>query len=109
MRNVSTTLMLLLLSLGVHPLAQGRRPLNADDLYNLREVRDPQRSPDGAWVAYTVTRAIRQTDKNDTDIGMATWDGPRQAQLTSSPEGESRPRWSPDNRYLAFLSARQGA
>ena len=89
--------------------AQPRRLLTVDDLYNLREVRDPQRSPDGAWVAYTVTRAIRQTDKNDTDIWMVSWDGTRQVQVTSSPEGESRPRWSPDNRYLAFLSSRQGA
>ena len=89
--------------------AQPRRLLTVDDLYNLREVRDPQRSPDGAWVAYTVTRAIRQTDKNDTDVWMVSWDGTRQVQVTSSPEGESRPRWSPDNRYLAFLSSRQGA
>ena len=89
--------------------AQPRRLLTVDDLYNLREVREPQRSPDGAWVAYTVTRAIRQTDKNDTDIWMVSWDGTRQVQVTSSPEGESRPRWSPDNRYLAFLSSRQGA
>ena len=89
--------------------AQPRRLLTVDDLYNLREVRDPQRSPDGAWVAYTVTRAIRQTDKNDTDVWMVSWDGARQVQVTSSPEGESRPRWSPDNRYLAFLSSRQGA
>ncbi len=89
--------------------AQPRRLLTVDDLYNLREVRDPQRSPDGAWVAYTVTRAIRETDKNDTNVWMVSWDGTRQVQVTSSPEGESRPRWSPDNRYLAFLSSRQGA
>src|SRR3954469_6518368 len=89
--------------------AQPRRLLTVDDLYNVREVRDPQRSPDGAWVAYTVTRAIRQTDKNDTDVWMVSWDGSRQVQVTSSPEAESRPRWSPDNRYLAFLSSRQGA
>ena len=35
-------------------------------MYNLKEVRDPQRSPDGKWVAYTVARAIKDTDKNDT-------------------------------------------
>ena len=79
--------------------AQGKRPLAVDDLYNVRDVRDPQRSPDGKWVAYTVTRAIRDTDKNDTDVWMVSWDGREQIQLTSTPDSESRPRWSPDGKY----------
>jgi dipeptidyl aminopeptidase/acylaminoacyl peptidase len=89
--------------------AQGKRPLNVDDLFNLKEVRDPQRSPDGKWVAYTVARAIRDTDKNDTDIWMVSWDGQQQIRITSTPEGEFSPRWSPDGKYLSFLSSRQGA
>lgn len=86
-----------------------KRPLSVDDIYNLREVRDPQRSPDGKWVAYVVSRAIKDTDKNDSDVWMASWDGAQDLQLTSSPESESTPRWSPDNKYLAFVSSRQGA
>ena len=90
-------------------VAQPKRPLSADDIYHLKDVRDAQRSPDGRWVAYTVTRAVKETDKNDTDVWMVSWDGGEQIQLTSTPESESSPRWSPDNKYLAFISSRQGA
>src|SRR5258708_30136859 len=89
-------------------LAQ-KRGLTTDDIYNIRDVRDPQRSPDGKWVAYVVSRAIKDTDKNDSDIWMASWDGSQEIQLTSSAESESQPRWSPDNKYLSFVSSRQGA
>jgi dipeptidyl aminopeptidase/acylaminoacyl peptidase len=89
--------------------AQGKRPLKVDDIYNLREVRDPQRSPDGKWVAYTVTTAVKDTDKNNTDVWMVSWDGRQDIQLTSTPDGESSPRWSPDGKYLSFVSSRQGA
>jgi dipeptidyl aminopeptidase/acylaminoacyl peptidase len=104
--TASVTLSLLLIG---WPAEAQRRPLALADTYNLKEVRDPQRSPDGKWVAYVVSRAIKETDKNDTDIWMASWDGTQEIQLTSSPDGESRPRWSPDNKYLAFVSSRQGA
>ena len=91
------------------PALAQKRPLTLDDVYNVKDVRDPLRSPDGRWVAYTVSRAIKDTDKNDTDVWMAAWDGSQEVQLTSSPDSESTPRWSPDNKYLAFVSSRQGA
>ena len=83
-----------------------KRPLTPTDVYNIKDVRDPQRSPDGKWVAYVVSHAIKDTDKNDSDIWMASWDGTQEIQLTSSSENESQPKWSPDNKYLSFISSR---
>ena len=84
-----------------------KRPLRATDIYQLRDVNDPQLSPDGAWVAYSITAVDSAKDKSDTDIWMTSWDGTQTIRVTSSPENESAPRWSPDGRYLAFVSGRQ--
>ncbi len=82
------------------------RPVELDDLYNLRTVAEPRLSPDGKWVAYTVTTADRERDEDTSDLWMVSWNGRETVRLTSSPESEHRPRWSPDGRYLAFLSSR---
>ena len=85
-----------------------RRLLKLDDIDRFHDVRDVQVSPDGKWVAYTLNSVDVAGDKSDTDVWMASWDGSRQLRLTSSPENENAPRWSPDGRYLSFLSGRPG-
>src|SRR5690349_19929631 len=81
-----------------------RHPLKLDDLHRILNVGDPQCSPDGTWVAYTLSTTDAKEDKRDTDVWMVRFDGSQQIRVTSSPESEGSPRWSSDNRYLAFTS-----
>ena len=72
--------------------AQTRRPINLDDLARMRDVRDPQCSPDGQWVAYTVSTTDAKTDKHCSDVWMVSIDGSRDMQVTASQESEGGPR-----------------
>jgi dipeptidyl aminopeptidase/acylaminoacyl peptidase len=85
-----------------------RHPFRVDDMARIREVRDPQCSPDGQWVAYSLGTTDGKEDKHDSDIWMISLDGQRDLRITSSPESEASPRWSPDGKFLAFLSSRPG-
>ncbi len=86
--------------------AAAQRPVTVEDLTNVRDVSDPRISPDGTWVAYTVSVPDTSKDQDDTDLWLASWDGKEQIRLTRSPADEHAGRWSPDGRYLAFLSNR---
>jgi dipeptidyl aminopeptidase/acylaminoacyl peptidase len=96
----------ILLAHGAGAQEPAKRRLTLDDLYRLREVNGPEISPDGNWVAYTVSVPDTVEDQTDSDVWMSSWDGARRIRLTSSNASEHSPRWSPDGRYLAFLSNR---
>src|SRR6266853_1330524 len=84
------------------------RPLKLDDLARLRDVRDPQLSPDGQWAAYVVATIDTKEDKGNTHIWMVGYDGKNDRQITFSTDSETSPRWSPDGSYLSFTSSRPG-
>lgn len=84
-----------------------KRLVTLEDLARFKTVTDPRVSPDGAWVAYTVRTQNLEADKRQTDVWMTSWDGATTLRLTTTAtESENTPRWSPDNRWLAFLSGR---
>ncbi|MDQ6813755.1 MAG: S9 family peptidase [Bacteroidota bacterium] len=99
-----------LVFLFLHSISQSaKRPLLPGDIYRLKTLTDASISPDGQWIAYTMTTIDSAKDKRNADIWMVSWDGKQQVQLTNSPDGESSARWSPDGKYISFVSSRQGA
>ena len=82
--------------------------MTLDDMTKMVRVGAPVVSPDGQWIAYTVSHVDSGEDKNVTDLWMVSWDGTQDIQLTRGKDGAGDPRWSPDGRWLAFTSGREG-
>ena len=93
-------------SLRAEAAATPRRPIALEDFARLRDVSDPQLSPDGRWVAYVVQTTDVAADKRLRHLWLASTDGRENRALTSGDASESLPRWSPDGRSLGFVSDR---
>jgi dipeptidyl aminopeptidase/acylaminoacyl peptidase len=85
--------------------AQEKRPLSIDDYFALKDISNVRISPDGKWVAYVVGNSDETKDKSFSNIYMVPFAGGDPVQATFS-GNDKNPRWSPDNKYLAFLSTR---
>ena len=107
-KNTSRILLLILACTSVLPAQTTRHPLKLDDVARLREVRDPQVSPDGQWIAYVVGTVDAKEDKSNSHLWLVGYDGNNDRQITFSQDSETSPRWSPDGKYLSFTSSRPG-
>src|SRR5438105_6869024 len=88
-------------------IAQERR-FTIDDLLKVRRVSDPQVSPKGDLVAFTITDMDKAANKGTTQIYVVPLGGGEVRQLTNDEHSSASARWSPDGEKLAFISARDG-
>jgi dipeptidyl aminopeptidase/acylaminoacyl peptidase len=85
-----------------------RRPVTFKDLISMQRVSDPQISPDGQWITYTVSTPDLDANHAVSNIWVVPTAGGAARQLTRGGSDE-RARWSPDGMKIAFLSSRDGA
>ena len=84
-----------------------KHPITFDDMIKMHRLSEPQISPDGKWVAYTVATPDMDANRNVTNIWLVSTAGGASTQLTQSGH-DSSPVWSPDGSAIAFLSSRSG-
>ena len=99
-------LSLLMLAL-VGPVdAQDKRLVQTEDMFDMRSVGAPVVSPDGAWIAYTVSRTSLEDERSYTRIYMSPAEGGEAIGLTVEGKSAGSPGWSPDGRYFTFTTSR---
>lgn len=78
-----------------------------NDLVKIRRVGDPQLSPDGRTVAFTIGDVDKAANKTLTQIYTVSIDGSNLRQITKGDKSNSSPRWSPDGKKIAFTTGGQ--
>jgi dipeptidyl aminopeptidase/acylaminoacyl peptidase len=107
MKRIFTIAVIGLFAIGSAVTAQEKR-FTIDDLLKVRRVSDPQVSPKGDLVAFTITDMDVAANKGTTQIYLVPLNGGEVRQLTNDEHSSASPRWSPDGEKLAFISARDG-
>jgi dipeptidyl aminopeptidase/acylaminoacyl peptidase len=83
------------------------RTYTIEDLLKVRRVADPQVSPNGAYVAFTVGDVTYDANRVVNQIYVVSIDGGHPKQLTNAQSSSSAPRWSPDGKKIAFVTGGQ--
>ncbi len=83
------------------------RPLEVNDMFQIKRVGSPVVSPDGEWVAYTVSTPSSPSKRGGTQIWMVSTSGDGDPiPMTAEGYSASNPKWSPDGKYLSFMATR---
>src|ERR1700720_640376 len=100
-------LALLVLAFTLPSLAQAKHPFTFEDMMKLKRVGEPEVSPDGKWVIFSVVDVDLDANKKTPHIWILPTAGGQESEIISSQDAD-RPRWAPDGKRFAFISNKEG-
>lgn len=104
-RATSLFFMVGVLAVAVAAAAADKR-MTIERTLAMKDVGAPQWSPDGRWLAFTVSEWNKKENRRDSHIHLIAATGGQPIRLTNGERGETSPQWSPDGRWIAFLANR---
>ena len=90
-------------------MAQKKKRITVEDLWQIERPAQPTLSPDGAQACVSVTAYDMEENKGRASLWLLSAFGGEPRRLTSAGEKDGEPRWSPDGRWIAFVAKRPGA
>src|SRR3954471_13648614 len=106
-------LLAFLIVAGISALGQNtapKHPFTFEDMMKLKRVNEPVPSPDGKWVVFSAVDVDLAANTKTPHIWIVPAAGSaKERLLIATPQGEDRPRWSPDGKYLSFTASYDGS
>lgn len=103
-QSLSFLLLLIMQPLLVHAQEVSLHTLSPTDLYRLSKVGSPKISPSGEWILYGLTKPDSAKDKYESKLYMVNSNGNETVALTEQTKSFSNYGWSPDGKFISFLS-----
>jgi dipeptidyl aminopeptidase/acylaminoacyl peptidase len=104
MRRLLLSLLILVFTLPA--LAQAKHSFTFEDMMKLKRVGEPEVSPDGKWVIFSVVDVDLDANMKTPHIWIVPTAGGPEREIIADQDAD-RPRWAPDGHHFAFLSTKE--